>query len=37
MNKDNVGAIYEVYLEYSRQLHNLHKDLPLAPENFKIN
>ena len=34
MNKDNVGAIYKVDLEYPRELHNLHKHLPLAPEHF---
>ena len=35
MNKDNVGALYELDLEYPRELHNLYKDLPLFPEHFQ--
>jgi len=35
MNKDNVETIYEVDLEYSSELHNLNKDLPLALEHFQ--
>ena len=35
INKVNLGAIYEVNLEYSDELTNLYKDLPLAPEHFE--
>jgi len=35
MKKDNIGAIYEVGLEYPRELHNLLKDVSLAPEHFQ--
>ena len=36
MNKDNVGAIYEVDLKHPIKFHNLHKDLPLAPQHFRF-
>ena len=35
MNKDKVGAIYEVDLECKRQLYALHKDEPLAPKHYE--
>ena len=30
------GYVLEVNLEYSRDLHDLHDDYPLGPENNKI-
>ena len=30
---DGVGCILEVDLEYDKELHDLHNDFPLAPEN----
>ena len=31
------GYIFEVDVEYSKNLHNLHSDLPFLPERMKIN
>ena len=31
------GVILEVDLEYSKELHDLHNDYPLAPEKMKVN
>ena len=31
------GYILEVHLEYPSELHNIHNEYPLAPENLKIN
>ena len=33
---DNVGYFLEVDLEYPKELHNLHNDLPVAPESINI-
>ena len=30
------SCILEVYLEYPKELHDLHNDYPLAPERIKI-
>ena len=34
---DKVGFICEVDLEYPKELHQMHNDYPLAPENLKLN
>ena len=31
------GYIFEVYVEYPKDLHKLHSDLPFLPERMKIN
>ena len=31
-----IGCILEVYLEYCRELHNLHSDNPLCPEKVEV-
>ena len=36
-NWRNHSCILEVDLEYSRSLHDLHNDYPLAPERIKVN
>ena len=33
---DKKGLIIEVDLEYSRELHDLHNDYPVAPEKAKV-
>jgi len=35
-NWRNVHCILEVNLEYSEDLHDLHNDYPLAPENIIV-
>ena len=35
-NRDGVGCILEVDLEYPKELHDLHNDYPLAPESLKL-
>ena len=32
----SIGYILEVDLEYASELHDLHNDYPLAPENLEI-
>ena len=34
---DDTGYIMQVDLEYQKELHDLHNDYPLAPENITIN
>ena len=36
-NCRNYSCVLEVDLEYSRSLHDLHNDYPLAPEQININ
>ena len=33
----NMGNLFEVDIDYPRELFNLHKDLPFLPESKKIN
>ena len=35
-NKEGVGCILEVNLEYPDELHDLHNDYPLAPASVKL-
>ena len=35
-NWRDIPCILEVDLEYPKELHNLHNDYPLAPENIKL-
>ena len=32
-NNSSTGSILEADLEYSKELHDIHNDYPLAPEN----
>ena len=34
--KEGIGYIYEVDLEYPKELHNLHNEYPCAPEKMLI-
>jgi len=36
-SQEGCGCILEVDLEYSKELHNLHSDYPLAPERIVVN
>ena len=35
-DKSPIGYILEVELEYPDELHDLHNDVPLAPEKFAV-
>ena len=35
-NKSSTGYILEIDLEYSKELHDIHNDYPLAPENINM-
>jgi len=35
--EEGIGCILEVDLEYPKEFHNLHNDLPLAPETVVVN
>ena len=37
LRKGDIGYNLEVYVEYPRNLHKLHSDLPFLPERMKIN
>ena len=36
IDKSPIGYILEVELEYPDELHDLHNDVPLAPEKFAV-